>query len=195
MAQQWPLLFSSASDAVRFADGLLNRPRIESQVAQIMRDQQQRVIRSKSEFTRIDYEDQARTISIELEKCQAPQRIIYRHIHGYLRRALEVADQAAHMVWAGPGNGCAAKRKTIAMCRAIAILLLEDLKRRLRYNTRLTKTQIARELRMPRQQLYEQWDCEMVSIVSIYHEWLKICDLELTGRLEQLNMMKHRRVI
>lgn len=186
---QWPRVFSTSGHAVRFADGLLDDVRIQSSM-RLYAMMRRSASRGRS-FTMQDFLDQAHTISVELAKVPGPPGMIYRYVFGHgMQHAIELSDQAAHAAWSGPGNGCAAKCKTIAQCRQLAMLVLKDVRGRALWRRKLPAKEMARQMRITRAQFYEQWGDERREITEVYLQWIQSAERALYPVLEQLGIVK-----
>jgi len=187
---EWPRVFKEASQAVTFADALLNDPGLGSQLEfKKMASGHNHATNPEKYATT---QDLAETITVELSRCKKPASNLYRYVYGKYRdyeQILGMADKLAHNVWTGPGAGKAAEKKTIAQCRDLALLLMEKTRQRERFNKRLTMTSIAKEMKISRQQLYEQWIEEISGIEAGIKQNLDITDHALSQRLEMLQII------
>ena len=188
LAMPWPLHFKSAWSAIRWADGYLNRPKVHSALRGLVL-KTPGVVHASGEWTAEDYESLAHRISATLAEFASVQASCYRHVWGYNTHTMDIIDTAAHEVWQGPGSGCVAKLKTIAQCRSLASLVLEDVKRRERYSTKVPAKYMARVMRMPRQRWYEQWGDERAALTALYFEWLKNIDRRFAAKLQMMKIL------
>lgn len=130
----------------------------------------------------------ARTISLELGRVRQPAAGVYRYVHGRTKQVMDSADYLAHMAWNGPGDGPHTERKTIAVCRDIAILLLESKRRTERLGRGLSMEIIADQLGINRRRLYDVWMLEVSAIREEIDRLLIKANAELDAQLGALGV-------
>ncbi len=187
----WPRSFTCAAQAVGWADGYLiacgekNLSQLGGEVrARNRRTEPPHVDENGNLVTGERMRDLAETISVTLRTIQNPQGALYRHIYGRNKRTIEVADQIAHRVWDGPARG-----KTIAKMRDMAMMAVEDHKRRTHTRGRVPVPQMAESINVEWDEFLEVWLPYLRQMREVIKDWLEQADRALTQELMEKRIL------
>ena len=102
--QQWPKHFSSASHAIRWADGYRAADHTQTCTAVVMRNAVKRrgnqpIDEHGLRITRDRLIDQANTIGVAFDALEKPASRAYRYVYGGLQACPDIVDGLAFMVW------------------------------------------------------------------------------------------------